>query len=367
MAGGAPGQQAGPPRAADPPGPCPGEPGGQDPRGSEDLRGGEAPQDGEHPRGSEEPRDGEKPRAGEEQRGAGSPATPDPGPAGLAALRFDQQGLVPVVVQDRTAGEVLMLAYANREALARTLADGKAWFYSRSRQRLWRKGETSGHELAVHEVRIDCDGDAVLYVVEPSGPACHTGERSCFHRDVRGRWRKGSPVIPHTPAQETGPAGPPAPAPAAAGATAVPAPAPVRAPGDTGDTPDTAAGDRGTSGSEQPAAPAGHAPSHRPDRDAAEGDGLAFLSRLEAVIRSRWRERPAGSYTTALFAAGLPRILQKVGEEAVETVVAGGHQGPDRLVEETADLVYHLTVLLVAREVGWADVVAELRRRASAS
>ena len=342
-AGGAPAWQAAPPRAADPKGSHPGEPGG------EELRG------------------GEKPRAGEEQRGPGSPATPAPGPAGLAALRFDQQGLVPVVVQDRTAGEVLMLAYANREALARTLADGKAWFYSRSRQRLWRKGETSGHELAVHEVRIDCDGDAVLYVVEPSGPACHTGERSCFHRDVRGRWRKGSPVIPHTPAQETGPAGPPAPAPAAAGATAVPAPAPVRAPGDTGDTPDTAAGDRGTSGSEQPAAPAGRAPSHRPDRDAAEGDGLAFLSRLEAVIRSRWRDRPAGSYTTALFAAGLPRILQKVGEEAVETVVAGGHQGPDRLVEEAADLVYHLTVLLVAREVGWADVVAELRRRASAS
>ncbi|HEY8394018.1 MAG TPA: phosphoribosyl-ATP diphosphatase, partial [Thermaerobacter sp.] len=99
-------------------------------------------------------------------------------------------------------------------------------------------------------------------------------------------------------------------------------------------------------------------------RPAAPGEGAgAFLARLEAMIRDRRRRRPAGSYTTALFAAGLPRILQKVGEEAVETVVAGGQQEPARLVEEAADLVYHLTVLLVALDVSWNDVMAELRRR----
>lgn len=248
-----------------------------------------------------------------------------PVPAGdaLAGIRFDDRGLVPVVVQDRARGEVLMLAYASREALARTLAEGRAWFFSRSRQRLWRKGETSGNELAVAEVRVDCDGDAVLYLVDPAGPACHTGRRSCFHRDPAGR--ELSP--PTHPDASSG-----------ASAEASPAASPEAA-----QTP-----------TPEPPGP----------RSAAPGDGAgAFLTRLEALIRDRRRRRPAGSYTTALFEAGLPRILQKVGEEAVETVVAGGHQEPARLVEEAADLVYHLTVLLVARDVSWNDVMAELSRR----
>lgn len=254
---------------------------------------------------------------------------------GLAAIRFDQRGLVPVVVQDRTSGEVLMLAYANREALARTLAERRAWFYSRSRQRLWRKGETSGNELAVHEVRVDCDGDAVLYVVTPAGPACHTGERTCFHRDVAGR------PLPSRVAPEP-----------VAGRASESSPTP-------GDrlTPCPAGG---ASAPSDPRASAGPGPCDYQD------DPLAFLARLEALIRARREERPAGSYTTALFEAGLPRILQKVGEEAVETIVAGGHQEPARLVEEAADLIYHLTVLLVERDLGWKDVTAELSRRARA-
>ncbi|ADU50711.1 phosphoribosyl-ATP diphosphatase [Thermaerobacter marianensis DSM 12885] len=217
----------------------------------------------------------------------------------LDQLRFDQRGLVPVVVQDADRGDVLMLAYADREALTRTLAEGRAWFFSRSRQRLWRKGETSGNELRVREVRVDCDGDAVLYRVEPAGPACHTGERSCFYRTVGGQ--AGTPD--GRPAPQAGVAG-------------------------------------------------------------AQPEGLGELSRLEAVVRRRQQERPAGSYTTRLFEAGLPRILQKVGEEAVETVVAAGHQEQQRVVEEAADLLYHLTVLLVARDVSWQDVAGELRRRA---
>lgn len=288
-----------------------------------------------------------------EQWEAGPLKAPHPAGGDLAAVLFDERGLVPVVVQDRAGGEVLMLAYANREALARTLAEGRAWFYSRSRQRLWRKGETSGNELAVREVRVDCDGDAVLYVVDPSGPACHTGERSCFHRDVQGRLRVVSPITPATPSRAAAPA-------------ALPTPIPAGAAGDpTPDaTPDRADRDCGNGGTGQPGASTHRVPSGWPAKDPAERVDLAFLSRLEAVIRARRRERPAGSYTTALFAAGLPRILQKVGEEAVETVVAGGHQEPCRLVEETADLIYHLTVLLVARDVGWSDVMAELRRRA---
>src|SRR5687768_16030392 len=102
----------------------------------------------------------------------------------LDELRFDSAGLVPVVTQERGTGEVLMLAYANREALQRTLETGEAHYYSRSRSSLWRKGETSGHLQRVDEVRLDCDGDAVLYRVRQTGPACHTLERSCFHRAV---------------------------------------------------------------------------------------------------------------------------------------------------------------------------------------
>ncbi len=97
-------------------------------------------------------------------------------------IAWDERGLVPVVVQDAERGEVLMLAYANREALEKTLETGLAHFWSRSRERLWCKGETSGHYLPVSEVWIDCDGDALLYRVRPTGPACHTGEASCFYR-----------------------------------------------------------------------------------------------------------------------------------------------------------------------------------------
>jgi phosphoribosyl-ATP pyrophosphohydrolase/phosphoribosyl-AMP cyclohydrolase len=104
----------------------------------------------------------------------------------LEALKFDAQGLVTVVVQDRLTGEIRMLAHANRDAVERTLAEAQAYFYSRSRQALWRKGEESGHTLAVHEVWADCDGDALVYLVDPTGPSCHTGGTSCFFRRLDG-------------------------------------------------------------------------------------------------------------------------------------------------------------------------------------
>ena len=100
--------------------------------------------------------------------------------------KFDHAGLVTAVCTDRASGEVLMLAHMDAEALAATIATGEAHFWSRSRKKLWKKGETSGHVLAVHDIRIDCDQDAVWLIVEPAGPACHTGARSCFFRRIEG-------------------------------------------------------------------------------------------------------------------------------------------------------------------------------------
>jgi phosphoribosyl-AMP cyclohydrolase len=105
-----------------------------------------------------------------------------PGAAGSAEVRWDDRGLAPAIAQDSATGAVLMLAWMNAEALRRTLASGTAWFWSRSRQALWHKGATSGNTMAVEEVWLDCDGDALLLRVKPAGPACHTGARTCFYR-----------------------------------------------------------------------------------------------------------------------------------------------------------------------------------------
>jgi phosphoribosyl-ATP pyrophosphohydrolase/phosphoribosyl-AMP cyclohydrolase len=116
---------------------------------------------------------------------ADMPGEPE-GRLGLGSLRFDDRGLIPVIVQDGGTGEVLILAWANREALERTVVTGEMHFYSRSREALWRKGETSGNTLRVREIRFDCDADAILALVDPAGPACHTGKRSCFHHSLWG-------------------------------------------------------------------------------------------------------------------------------------------------------------------------------------
>ena len=205
-----------------------------------------------------------------------------------SAVRFGADGLVPVVAQERRSGDVLMLAYADRDALARTLSTGEAHYYSRSRQGPWRKGETSGHVQRVVEVRLDCDGDAVLYRVDQTGPACHTGERTCF----------SSVLLEDQPNPVPG------------------------------------------------ADPGGHA-----------------LSRLAATIARRAQERPEGSYTVKLLDRGVAKIAQKVGEEAVEAVVAATAEDEPRLAAETADLLYHLLVLLQARGVPLAQVWGELERR----
>ena len=205
-------------------------------------------------------------------------------------IRFDDNGLVPVVAQDVNTGEVLTLAYANREAVEKTLESGEAHYYSRSRDEFWRKGATSGNIQRVAEVRLDCDADALLYRVEPRGPACHTGERSCFFTALAG---EGTGISV------------------------------------------------GVNGKD-------------------EGFG-EMIEHLAATIAQRHSEMPEESYTAGLLRRGTGRISQKVGEEAVEVVVAA-LEG-DRLAEETADLMYHLLVLLEERGVGIEDVARVLRER----
>ncbi len=197
-------------------------------------------------------------------------------------IRYDERGLVPVVVQDAGTGEVLMLAYASREAVEKTIESGEAYYHSRSRGELWHKGETSGNTQKVIEVRLDCDGDALLYRVEPAGPACHTGENSCFFTTVAGS---------------------------------------------DGDTPSLG----------------------------------RTLTRLAGTIAGRRREMPEGSYTAKLLGRGTAHIAQKVGEEAVEVVVAALED--EGLAEESADLLYHLLVLWEERGVKPEEVAKVLDER----
>ncbi len=198
-----------------------------------------------------------------------------PSPQALDGLDWSKgDGLLPVVVQDADTLAVLMLGYANAESLELTLATGHMTFYSRSRQRLWTKGESSGNVLAVVAVRIDCDNDTLLVSARPAGPTCHTGSESCFDR----------------------------------------------APGN-------------------------------------------FLGRLDALVQQREQQRPAGSYTTRLFEDGIRRIAQKVGEEGVEAALAGVVQDDAALLGESADLLFHLIVLLRARGLSLDDAVQVLAGR----
>ena len=193
-----------------------------------------------------------------------------------AGVRFDGAGLVTAVVQDALSGAVLMVAYMDRQALQLTAETGEAHFYSRSRQRLWRKGESSGAVMLVAAIQADCDGDALLVSVRAQGPACHLGRRSCFPQ-----------------------------------------------PGIT-------------------------------------------LEQLQDTLRQRRQAPPPGSYTAALLEAGIPSISRKVGEEAVEVILAALRESQGQLVAEVADLWFHTAVLLTARDLQLADVMEELQRRRQA-
>ncbi len=214
-------------------------------------------------------------------------------------VTFDASGLVTAVAQDASTGAVLMVAHMNREALERTLATGQAWYWSRSRGRLWRKGEESGHTQRVRSVRMDCDGDALVLTVDQTGPACHTGHPTCFYRSVT---IEGTSVRVGE------------------------APVPRAAPGP-------------------------------PDA------GPAVLLEVAAVLADRRRTPRTGSYVSELFAEGLARLNEKVMEEAAEVSRAARKETPDRLVEETADLWFHSLALLVYQGIEPAAVFDELARR----
>ena len=197
-------------------------------------------------------------------------------------------GLVPAIVQDARDGRVLMLAYMNREALQRTQETRRVTFYSRSRARLWEKGETSGHGLELRAIRLDCDGDTLLISAVPEGPVCHTGTATCFGDQAPA---SAQPLPTGTPAN------------------------------------------------------------------------LEFLTQLEQLIARRIAENPEGSYTARLYRSGVRRVAQKVGEEGLEVALAGCVEADDALLGESADLVYHLLVLLRARSLNFAQVVELLRSR----
>lgn len=204
-----------------------------------------------------------------------------------AQIRWDDDGLVPGIVQHARTGEVRMLGYLNEEALRRTIETGYVHFYSRSRQKLWKKGETSGNVLEMVDVTPDCDGDTLLIRAIPHGPTCHTGEETCFYRE------------------------------------------PIAATKQAG---------------HQAATP-------------------LVIGELAGVVADRHAEMPEGSYTTYLFTEGVDKIAKKIGEEAAEVIIAAKNADPGELAYESADLIYHLLVMLEATGTPLDSVWEQLAER----
>ena len=200
----------------------------------------------------------------------------------LSNIKFDNSGLVPVIAQDALTSRVLMLAYANAEALELSAKSGWAHYFSRSRNELWKKGETSGNLQSIVSISYDCDGDAVLYKVIPQGPACHTGETSCFFNSLA---------------------------------------------------------------------------------QLKEAAGADELIKEYEIIKERQAQPQEGSYTCYLLNKGMDKIAKKVGEEAVEVVIAGKNGDREEICYETADLLYHLMVLLAQQDISLYDICAEMRKR----
>jgi phosphoribosyl-ATP pyrophosphohydrolase/phosphoribosyl-AMP cyclohydrolase len=182
-------------------------------------------------------------------------------------------GLIPAVIQDVDTKDVLMVGFMNEESLARTIKDKKVTFWSRTRKKIWQKGETSGNFLDVISITPDCDNDTVLILVNPKGPTCHKGTVSCFNLNI------------------------------------------------------------------------------------------TFLEELYGVIENRFVNMPKKSYTASLFKSGLDKIAQKVGEEAIEVVIAAKNKSKKRTIEEVSDLLYHLVVLLVAKGISLEEIIRELKKR----
>jgi phosphoribosyl-ATP pyrophosphohydrolase/phosphoribosyl-AMP cyclohydrolase len=217
--------------------------------------------------------------------------------APVEGLRFDSNGLIPCILQDASSGEVLTLAWMNVEAFKKTLNTGLVTFYSRSRKQLWTKGDTSGNFMRVAELRLDCDGDALVARVLPQGPACHTGEGDCFFQTVF----KNKAVL-----------------------------------------------------------------SELEDQPQPAGWGARFgalMDDVRTLLQERKAKLPAGSYSTYLFTKGLDKILKKLGEETTETIVAAKGTNRADLVGEMCDLLFHVMVLMVEKEVSFEDLRRVMDKR----
>jgi len=202
----------------------------------------------------------------------------------LKAIKFNNDGLIPVVTQSVDTNEVLMLAYMNEEALLKTIQEKMAYYYSRSRNQLWKKGETSGHYQIVKSLAYDCDGDSLLMRVEQIGVACHTQKMSCFH----------NPIV---------------------------------------------------------------------ENDVAQTQNESVLDEIYATIKERKLNPLEGSYTNYLLTKGIDKILKKVGEETAEIIIAAKNPGNAELTYEISDLVYHMLVLMVEKDLDLLSIKKELKAR----
>ncbi|NSW91044.1 MAG: bifunctional phosphoribosyl-AMP cyclohydrolase/phosphoribosyl-ATP diphosphatase HisIE [Firmicutes bacterium] len=221
----------------------------------------------------------------------------------LDELKFDDKGLIPVIVQDYRTNEVLMLAYMNRESLEKSLHTGTAHYWSRSRNKLWQKGETSGHYQYIKSIDVDCDGDTLLLKVCQQGVACHTGYNSCFYRAL---------LKMKTVEEEI----------------------------------NGVDGKISTKGNGK-----------------QDENGAEILEELYHVITDRKVHPKEGSYTNYLFEKGLDKILKKVGEEASEVIIAAKNKSLQELKYEISDLVYHTLVLMVEQGLKLDDIYRELKGR----
>jgi len=204
----------------------------------------------------------------------------------------EDKKLIPAIIQDHRTKEVLMLAYMNRQSLEKSLKDGTTWFWSRSRKQLWKKGETSGNIQKIKEIKYDCDNDSILVLIEQKGVACHTGNKSCFYRDLTD-----------------------------------------------------------------------------PENDidfescAIPEDKCIIIRQLYEVISSRISDKKNDSYTYSLHMKGLNEILKKIGEEAIEIILASKHQDKKDIIYEIGDLLYHILVLMVEKGIKPDEVFNELVSR----
>lgn len=218
--------------------------------------------------------------------------------------------LIPAIIQDFETGEVLMLAFMNRESLIKSLETGYTWFWSRERKKLWNKGETSGNKQEIRNIYYDCDKDAILIKVIQNGAACHTGNKTCFFEELRSTESKTGLI---------------------------------------------------KSGQEIKLN-FGTYPGIFSNKHNEEAN-TEFLNELYNIIKGRLEEKSDNSYTYKLHLKGLDEIIKKFGEESIEVILAAKHQDSGSLIYEIADLFYHLTVLMVEKKISYSDVLNELKLR----